>query len=136
MVMIGRDQALQMTPSLRRQCERTLSAWILPSILYLPTRPSLCGFSPAAAPASKALDEEVLRAYYQRLLPFRYLFQWLNHSPTPSTDFSHREFAFTLPNDAYLRYQSFPTADLFVHIPFLLLPPGTLSTPRPAPPPP
>ncbi|KAF2200834.1 prim-pol domain-containing protein [Delitschia confertaspora ATCC 74209] len=57
-------------------------------------------------------DPEIMRAFYQRLFPFRYLFQWLNHSPTPTNDFAHREFAFTLPNSAYLRYQSFPTADL------------------------
>ena len=51
-------------------------------------------------------------AFYQRLFPFRYLFQWLNHSVKPSNDFLNREFAFTLPNDAYLRYQSFSTGDL------------------------
>ncbi|KAI9669158.1 MAG: hypothetical protein M1829_005159 [Trizodia sp. TS-e1964] len=57
-------------------------------------------------------DPEIMYAFYQRLFPFRYLFQWLNHSPSPSTDFAHREFAFTLRNDSYLRYQAFPTADL------------------------
>ncbi|KAI9676900.1 MAG: hypothetical protein M1817_006739 [Caeruleum heppii] len=57
-------------------------------------------------------DPEVMRSFYQRIFPFRYLFQWLNHSPSPTTDFGHREFAFTLQNDAYLRYQAFPTADL------------------------
>lgn len=53
-----------------------------------------------------------MRAFYQRLFPFRFFFQWLNHSPVPSNDFAHREFAFTLSNDALQRYQSFPTADL------------------------
>lgn len=61
----------------------------------------------------KANDPEILRTFYQRLFPFRYLFQWLNHSPAPTTDFTHREFAFTLENDAYLRYQSYPNAELY-----------------------
>ena len=51
-------------------------------------------------------------AFYQRLFPFRQLFQWLNHSVKPSNDFAHRELAFTLSNDAYIRYQSYPTSDL------------------------
>ncbi|KAF1973311.1 DNA primase small subunit [Bimuria novae-zelandiae CBS 107.79] len=53
-----------------------------------------------------------MRAFYQRLFPFRYFFQWLNHSAIPSNDFAHREFAFTLSNDALQRYQSFATSDL------------------------
>ncbi|OAA64678.1 eukaryotic and archaeal DNA primase small subunit [Niveomyces insectorum RCEF 264] len=70
--------------------------------------------SPVAGDALShaASDPEVMRSFYQRLFPWRYLFQWLNHSPTSTSDFAHREFAFTLQNDAYLRYQSFPTADL------------------------
>lgn len=63
-----------------------------------------------------------MRSFYQRLFPWRYLFQWLNHSPTPTNDFANREFALTLQNDAYLRYQSFTTADLYV-IPRTLYPP-------------
>ncbi|KAK1829378.1 eukaryotic and archaeal DNA primase small subunit [Podospora conica] len=60
----------------------------------------------------KASSPELLRSFYQRLFPWRYLFQWLNHSPTPTPDFENREFAFTLPNDAMLRYMSYRTSDL------------------------
>jgi DNA primase small subunit len=67
--------------------------------------------APLPASSNGAADTETMRAFYQRLFPFRYLFQWLNHSPLETNDFAHREFAFTLPNDAYLRYQSFPNAD-------------------------
>ena len=69
-------------------------------------------FSRQGAPFANYTDPEVMLAFYQRLFPFRYLFQWLNHSMKPSNDFGHREFAFTLQNDAYLRYQSFATGDL------------------------
>lgn len=61
---------------------------------------------------STGVHPEVMLAFYQRLFPFRYLYQWLNHAIQPTLDFGHREFAFTLQNDAYLRYQSFATADL------------------------
>ncbi|KAF1963438.1 DNA primase small subunit [Byssothecium circinans] len=57
-------------------------------------------------------DPNIMRAFYQRLFPFRYFFQWLNHSAVPTNDFAHREFAMTLQNDALVRYQSYATADL------------------------
>ncbi|KAJ5197976.1 uncharacterized protein N7498_007093 [Penicillium cinerascens] len=74
--------------------------------------------SPVPAPAGPApvpsgVDTDVMLMFYQRLFPFRYLFQWLNHGIVPTRDFGNREFALTLQNDAYLRYQSYPTADLF-----------------------
>lgn len=56
-----------------------------------------------------ASDPGVVLAFYTRLFPFRYLFEWLNHSPKPQKDFMHREFAFTLHNGGYIRYQSFNT---------------------------
>ncbi|CAL5866248.1 uncharacterized protein PFLUO_LOCUS455 [Penicillium psychrofluorescens] len=65
------------------------------------------------APAPSGVDTDIMLAFYQRLFPFRYLFQWLNHGIVPTRDFGNREFALTLQNDAYLRYQSYPTADLF-----------------------
>ncbi|GAA5896929.1 hypothetical protein JCM8208_006115 [Rhodotorula glutinis] len=53
----------------------------------------------------------VMRTYYSRLLPWKAMFLWLNQSHAPTRQFTHREFAFTLQNEAYLRYQSFATAD-------------------------
>lgn len=73
---------------------------------------------PAAAAAAaphkpKYAEPDTLRQFYQRLFPFRPLFQWLNHAPAPQVDFQNREFAFVLPGGAYIRYQSFASADLF-----------------------
>ncbi|PGH31144.1 DNA primase small subunit [[Emmonsia] crescens] len=65
-----------------------------------------------SGPAPVQIGSETMYAFYLRLFPFRYLFQWLNHGVKPSPDFGNREFAFTLQNDAYLRYQSFPNAEL------------------------
>lgn len=49
--------------------------------------------------------------FYRRLYPFKSIFQWLNHEQAPTRLFTHREFAFTLPKDIYLRYNSFNNSD-------------------------
>jgi len=56
---------------------------------------------------------ELMLAFYRRLYPFKSIFKWLNHEHVPGRLFTHREIAFTLQNDVYLRYNSFATADEF-----------------------
>jgi DNA primase small subunit len=67
---------------------------------------------PQSAPKGNFSEPETLRQFYQRLCPFRHLFQWLNHSATPQPDFQNREFSFWLPGNTVIRYLSFPSADL------------------------
>ena len=57
------------------------------------------------------MTPEVMLAFYRRLYPFKSIFTWLNHEHAPTKLFTHREFAFTLQGDVYLRYNSFANAE-------------------------
>ncbi|KAG8897366.1 hypothetical protein FRB99_008206 [Tulasnella sp. 403] len=58
-----------------------------------------------------ATDPQVTSAFYKRLYPFKQIYTWLNHNHEPTNLFTHREFAFTLIGDTYLRYHSFSKVD-------------------------
>ncbi|KAH9916996.1 prim-pol domain-containing protein [Epithele typhae] len=62
-------------------------------------------------PQADSVTEDIMLAFYRRLYPFKSLFAWLNHEHAPTKMFTNREFAFTLHNEAYLRYQSFANAE-------------------------
>ncbi|KAM9919725.1 hypothetical protein OXX59_007735 [Metschnikowia pulcherrima] len=58
-------------------------------------------------------SESDMLFYYQRILPFKQIFKWLNHSLKPSKDFTMREFAYEYRSGAYQRYNSFNTPEEF-----------------------
>ena len=60
---------------------------------------------------SQPTTPEMMLAFYRRLYPFKSIFAWLNHEHAPTKLFTHREFAFTLQGDVYLRYHSFNSAE-------------------------
>ncbi|KAJ7690633.1 prim-pol domain-containing protein [Mycena rosella] len=56
---------------------------------------------------------EIMLAFYRRLYPFKSIFHWLNHKPTPDHLFVNREIAFNLPGEVIIRYNSFNDHDEF-----------------------
>ncbi|KDN52234.1 prim-pol domain-containing protein [Tilletiaria anomala UBC 951] len=71
----------------------------------------MAAFDERAMDQRESTDTMAMLAFYRFLLPWKSLFTWLNHDlvQRPGKLFDHREFAFTLQNDAYLRYNSFGT---------------------------
>ena len=64
-------------------------------------------------PTRVSISEADMQFFYSRLLPFKYIFQWLSHSPKPTKDFVNREFAYEHRSGAYQRYLSFTSAEDF-----------------------
>ncbi|BEJ15644.1 hypothetical protein CspHIS471_0502490 [Cutaneotrichosporon sp. HIS471] len=55
-------------------------------------------------------SRHVMSMFYKRLFPYKPFFKWLNQSDAPGKLWTHREFAFTIENDVYIRYNSYNTA--------------------------
>lgn len=51
----------------------------------------------------------LLRFFYSKLFPWTLFYRWLSYSEPQKNYFARREFSFTLPSDAYIRFQSFAT---------------------------
>ncbi|KAI8907814.1 hypothetical protein EDD86DRAFT_191877 [Gorgonomyces haynaldii] len=50
---------------------------------------------------------DAIRIYYERLFPIRDFYNWLTYGNIDKYLFVNREFSFTLPSEAYVRFQSF-----------------------------
>lgn len=77
------------------------------------SEPKLSSFSPDEPQKLSKPSSADMLFYYERILPFRHIFQWLNHLPKPSKDFTMREFAYEFRSGAYQRYNSFSSPEEF-----------------------
>lgn len=68
---------------------------------------------PVAPATDNGVSSSDMLYFYQKILPFRLIFQWLNHSPKPGKDFTMREFAYEYRTGAYQRYNSFSNVEEF-----------------------
>lgn len=73
----------------------------------------LASFSPDEPQKLSKPSSADMLFYYERILPFRQIFQWLNHLPKPTKDFTMREFAYEYRSGAYQRYNSFTSPEDF-----------------------
>ncbi|KAM3125452.1 hypothetical protein CJJ07_004365 [Candidozyma auris] len=73
----------------------------------------LASFSAEEPQKSSKPSSADMLFYYERVLPFRQIFQWLNHSPKPTKDFTMREFAYEYRSGAYQRYNSYGSPEEF-----------------------
>ncbi|KDE08325.1 DNA primase small subunit [Microbotryum lychnidis-dioicae p1A1 Lamole] len=76
-----------------------------------PSKPKIPSSTATLETMSDLSNPYVMLTYYRRVLPFKQMFLWLNQAHVPTKQFTHREFALTLSNDVYLRYQSYANAD-------------------------
>lgn len=68
--------------------------------------------APSSTPSNAPSSSDML-FYYQHLLPFKSIFQWLSHLPKPTPDFTMREFAYEFRSGAYQRYNLYASAEEF-----------------------
>ncbi|CAG8825465.1 18593_t:CDS:2, partial [Gigaspora rosea] len=55
----------------------------------------------------EAATPELLSFFYSRFFPYKTYVNWLNYETESNSAFKNRELSFTLPSDAYLRYNSY-----------------------------
>lgn len=77
--------------------------------------------APATAPLATTEYEQLdfdqkMRIYYDRVFPYDVMYQWLSYGnsgkdSSVSEAFCRREFSFTLKDDIYIRYLSYPSAE-------------------------
>jgi len=81
------------------------------------------GETPGGTPDGPEFSMDLLKFYYEQLFPYNHMVAWLSYGcdpralsetePIPGKYMVNREICFTLKDDIYVRYRSFPTLGEF-----------------------